>query len=248
MRPLIGITCSREVGGAWGLYSPGHFMDYTYDDYSQAIHYCGGASVLIPVAQNLDALRTVLDRLDGLLLSGGPDINPRFYGEEPLAGLGEIDEGLDRMELEAARIAFQKNLVIFAICRGIQVLNVALGGTLYQDIGSQVQESINHTQKAGKNINTHSIKVERKTILYNILRRREIWVNGKHHQAIKDLAPGLIVSARASDGIIEAIEYPKKKFVLGVQWHPEGTWEEDAYSKKLFRAFIQATISHLKKH
>jgi len=247
MRPLIGITCSREVGGAWGLYSTGHFMDYTYDEYSRAIHYGGGAPVLIPVAQTHDTLLTILDRLDGLLLSGGPDINPRFYGQEPLAGLGEIDEDLDRMELEAARMAFQKDLPIFAICRGIQVLNVSLGGTLYQDIGSEIQESINHTQKADKSVNTHSIRVEKRTNLYSLLGRREIWVNGKHHQAIKDLAPGLIVSAKSRDGIIEAVEYSGKKFVLGVQWHPEGSWEKDPYSKRLFRAFVEAAISHLEK-
>jgi putative glutamine amidotransferase len=247
MRPLIGITCSRVIGGAWGLYSPGDFMDYTFDDYSHAIQYCGGAPVLIPVAQNKETLLTILERLDGLLLSGGPDINPRFYGEEPLEGLGEIDEGLDRMELEAARLAFQKELPTLAICRGIQVLNVSLGGTLYQDISTQVKESINHSQKADKSINTHSIRIEEKTLLHNIFKRREIWVNGKHHQAIKDLAPGLIISAKAKDGIIEAMEHPKKKFILGVQWHPEGTWKEDLYSKKLFRAFVQASTHHLKK-
>jgi putative glutamine amidotransferase len=215
-------------------------MDYTYDGYTQAIHFCGGASVLIPVAQSRDSLRTILDRIDGLLLSGGPDINPRFYNEEPLAGLGEIDEALDRMELDVTKMAFQKNLPIFAICRGIQVLNVALGGTLYQDIGSQVRESINHTQKADKSINTHSIEIQKKTLPYNLFRKRKIWVNGKHHQAIKDLARGLIISAQASDGIIEAVEYPGKRFVLGVQWHPEGTWEVDLHSKKLFRAFVRA--------
>jgi putative glutamine amidotransferase len=247
MRPLIGITCSREVGGAWGLYSRGHFMDYTYDEYSRAIHSCGGAPILIPVAQNRDSLGAILDRTDGLLLSGGPDINPKFYREEPILGLGEIDEALDRMELEATKMAFDRGIPIFAVCRGIQVLNVALGGTLYQDIGSQVQESINHTQKADKSINTHSIKIERKTVLYNLFRRKEIWVNGKHHQAIKDVAPSLNISAKANDGIIEAVEYPGKKFVLGVQWHPEGTWEVDPHSKRLFRAFVQAAISHLRK-
>jgi putative glutamine amidotransferase len=247
MRPLIGITCSREVGGAWGLYSRGHFMDYTYDDYSRAIHSCGGAPILIPVAQNRDSLGTVLDRSDGLLLSGGPDINPKFYREEPISGLGEIDEALDRMELEATKMAFDRDVPIFAVCRGIQVLNVALGGTLYQDIANQVRESINHTQRADKSINTHSIKIERKTLLYDLFKTGKIWVNGKHHQAIKDLAPGLNISARASDGIIEAVEITENKFTLGVQWHPEGSWEVDPYSKRLFRAFVQAAISHLRK-
>ena len=248
MKPLIGITCSRVIGGAWGLYSPGHFMDYTFGEYSQAIQYCGGAPLLIPVDQNRDTLRTILDRLDGLLLSGGPDINPRFYGEQPLAGLGEIDEDLDRMELEAAKIAFQKDLPILAICRGIQILNVSQGGTLYQDIPTQVQESINHVQKAEKKVNTHLIRIEGETLLHGIFGKREIWVNGKHHQAIKDLAPGLTISAKAADGMIEAVEHASKKFALGVQWHPEGTWEEDPYSKKLFQAFVRAAMKYLKGH
>jgi len=247
MRPLIGITCSRVIGGAWGLYSPGHFMDYTFNEYSEAIQYCEGAPLLIPIAQNRETLRTILDRLDGLLLSGGPDINPRFYGEQPLAGLGEIDEDLDRMELQIAKMALQKDLPVLAICRGIQVLNVSQGGTLYQDIPTQVQESINHTQKADRKINTHSIRIEANSYLYNIFRRKQIWVNGKHHQAIKDLAPSLIISARASDGVIEAVEHPEKKFVIGVQWHPEGTWKDDPYSRKLFQAFIRVSLNHLKK-
>ena len=248
MRSLIGITCSRVVGGAWGLYSTGHMMDYTFDDYSQAICYAGGAPVILPVAQNRETFQTILERLDGLLLSGGPDINPRFYGEEPLEGLGEIDEGLDHMELQIAKLAFKKDLPILAICRGIQVLNVSLGGTLYQDIANQIKGSTNHTQKVDKGVNTHSIRVEEKTLLHRILGKRTIWVNGKHHQAVKEVAPELIVSALAKDGVIEAVEIPSKGFVLGVQWHPEGTWRKDPYSKKLFEAFIRAAFRHQKKN
>ena len=249
MRPLIGITCSRVIGGAWGQYSPGHFMDYTYEEYVQAICVGGGAPVIIPVPQNRETLHTVFDRLDGLLLSGGPDVNPRLYGEQPLGGLGEIDEGLDYMEIEAARIAFRDDLPILGICRGIQILNVSLGGTLYQDIPSQVKESINHTQKAEKSILTHSIQIEGKSRLHRIFKRKEVWVNGKHHQAIKDLAPGLIVSARAADGIVEAAEHPLKKFIIAVQWHPEGTWKNDIFSKRLFRAFVRvASSASMKPH
>ena len=247
MKPLIGITCSRTVGGAWGQYSLGHFMDYIYEEYCQAILYCGGAPVIIPISQDTGTFRTIFDRLDGLLLSGGPDINPRLYGEESSPGLGEVDEGLDRMELEAAALAFQANLPTLGICRGAQILNVSQGGTLYQDIPGQVQDSIGHAQKADKNVLTHSIQIEGKTLLAGISKRKAIWVNGKHHQAIKDLAPGFRVSARATDGIIEAIEHPSKKFLLGVQWHPEGTWEDDLYSKRLFRAFIEAAIGSMKK-
>ena len=139
-------------------------------------------------------------------------------------------------------MAFQKDLPILGICRGIQILNVSQGGTLYQDIPGQGQESISHTQKADKSVLTHSIQIGVKTLLYKLFKRKEIWVNGKHHQAIKGLAPGLILSARAADGIIEAVEHPSRKFVIGVQWHPEGTWKNDIYSKKLIRAFVKAAI------
>jgi len=240
MMPLIGITCSRVVGGPWGIYSAGYFMDYTFDDYSQAVRFWGGAAVLIPAAQNRQTLQTILRRLDGLILSGGPDINPKFYGEQPLPGLEEIDEDLDRMELEATRIAFARNLPILAICRGIQVLNVSQGGTLYQDIPTQVQESILHTQKADKKTTTHATRIEAKTLLSRVVGRKEIWVNGRHHQAVKDVAPGFVVSARATDGVVEAMEHSSKRFVIGVQWHPEGNWRDDPYSRRLFRAFVRA--------
>lgn len=239
-RPLIGITCSRATGGAWGIYSLGHFMDYTFSDYSQAILHAGGAPLIVPSAQDEKSLEAILGAVQGLILSGGPDIHPRRYGEEPSSGLGEVDEALDRMELMAASLALEKNLPVLGICRGIQVLNVALGGTLYQDIPSQVTESICHTPKTDKAVNTHTVRVEARSRLRRILGRPEIWVNGKHHQALKDPAPGLVVSARARDGVIEAVEHPHKRYVVGVQWHPEGTWRDDVCSKKLFQSFVRA--------
>jgi len=236
--PLIGITCSRVTGGAWGTYSLGHFMDYTFSDYSEAILHAGGAPVIIPVAQDAGSLETLLGSLQGLILSGGPDIHPRRYGEEPLAGLGEVDEALDRMELSIAGLAVERNLPVLGICRGIQVLNVALGGTLYQDIASQVPDSICHTPKVDKAVNTHTVRIDSGSRLRSIFGKAKIWVNGKHHQAIKDLAPGLVIAARARDTVIEAVEHPEKRFVVGVQWHPEGTWRDDLHSKKLFNAFV----------
>jgi putative glutamine amidotransferase len=247
MRPLIGITCSRRIVEGWAPDSHGDRIDYTFEEYSKAIRHFGGAPVLIPIAQNRETFQTILDRIAGLLLSGGPDVHPKSYHEQPLSELAEVDEVLDRMELEIARMAFQRNLPILAVCRGIQVLNVSRGGTLYQDIPTQVKDSINHLQNVDKTIQTHTIRIEGKTLLHRLFRKKEVWVNGKHHQAIKDLAPDFVVSARAEDRIIEAIEHPSKRFVLGVQWHPEGTWEKDPYSKKLFRAFVQATINTMKK-
>lgn len=241
--PLIGITCSRLTGGAWGMYSLGHFMDYALSDYSQAILHAGGASVIIPAAQDRKSLARILSSLQGLILSGGPDVHPRRYGEEPLAGLGEVDDALDHMELMAAGLAIEKNLPLLGICRGIQVLNIALGGNLYQDIPAQVPESICHTPKTDKAVSTHTVRIQTGSRLHTLFGKREIWVNGKHHQALKDLATGLVVAARAKDGVVEAVEFPDKRFIVGVQWHPEGTWREDAYSQKLFSAFVQAAAA-----
>jgi putative glutamine amidotransferase len=238
--PLIAITCSRVTGGAWGMYSLGHFMDYTFSDYSQAILHAGGAALILPTAQDRKSLEAILNVVQGLILSGGPDIHPLRYGEEPIAGLGEVDEALDQMELLAAAMAIAKNLPVLGICRGIQVLNVTLGGTLYQDITSQIPEGICHTPKTDKAVNTHTVRIEPGSRLHKLVGRQEIWVNGKHHQAIKDLAPGLVASARSKDGVIEAVELPAKRFAVGVQWHPEGTWREDACSQKLFSAFVKA--------
>ena len=240
MKPLIGITCSRIIGGPWSVYSTGHFMDYTFNEYSHAIVQSGGAPVLLPVAQNQGTLKTILAKLNGLVLSGGPDINPRYYKEQPLKGLGEIDDALDQMEIAVAKEAYRLNLPTLAICRGIQTLNVSLGGNLYQDIALQVDGSINHSQKADKSINTHTVTISAGTRLSDVYKNKKIWVNGKHHQAVKDPAPGFVVSATAADGVIEAIEDLSKRFVVGVQWHPEGTWKSDVNSKRLFKAFVKA--------
>jgi len=215
-------------------------MDYTFDDYSRAVVHAGGAPVIVPAAHQARTLADLLERLDGLLLSGGPDVHPRFYREQPLPGLGEVDEPLDRMELAAARQAHDRGLPILGICRGIQTLNVALGGTLYQDIATQVPDCIEHLQKAAKDVNTHQVVIETNSRLQAVLGRTRIWVNGKHHQAVKKTGKGLRVSARAPDGVVEALEDPTKPFVVAVQWHPEGTWRTDPLSRKLFGAFVTA--------
>jgi putative glutamine amidotransferase len=155
--------------------------------------------------------------------------------------LGDLDEELDLAELAVTRAVLDRNLPLFAVCRGIQVLNVALGGTLIQDIATQVEEAINHVQLAPKHVTTHEVRLEPGSLLTKILNRRALQVNGRHHQAVKETAPGLRVAARAPDGVIEAVECPDRRFVLGVQWHPEGTWRVDAPSRKLFQALVRAS-------
>lgn len=143
------------------------------------------------------------------------------------------------MELDLIRSVLDRDMPLLAVCRGIQVLNVALGGTLIQDISTQVEGAINHVQLAPKHVTTHKVRLEPESMLSGILNRRTLQVNGRHHQAVKDAAPGLDVAARAPDRVIEAVEWPEGRFVLGVQWHPEGTWRVDAPSRKLFQALVR---------
>lgn len=239
-RPVIGITCSRSVGGRWSSYSLGHFMEYAYDAYSQAVLNCGGTPLLIPIAQNSHSLAAICELLHGLILSGGPDINPRFYNDEPRQGLEDVDEAQDEMEIEITRQALAAGVPILGICRGLQLLNVAMGGTLYQDIARQVPKALNHSPSADRSIVTHKVEIESGTRLQDTLERRSLWVNSKHHQAVKNPASGLKVSAVASDGLIEALEDPGRPFVLAVQWHPEGLWQKDVSARQLFEALISA--------
>jgi putative glutamine amidotransferase len=239
-RPVIGITCSRSVNGRWSDYSLGHFMEFAFDAYSQAVLNCGGAPLLVPISQDKSSLAAICRRIDGLILTGGPDVNPRFYNEEPRQGLMDVDEAQDLMELELTRLAVAADLPVFGICRGLQVLNVAMGGTLVQDIARQVPKACNHAPRADRSTVSHKVRIEPHTRLQSILHRRSLWVNSKHHQAVNRLAPGLMVCAVATDGIIEALEAADKSFLLAVQWHPEGLWQEDAAARKLFKALVTA--------
>jgi putative glutamine amidotransferase len=242
-RPLIGITCSRNVGGRWSSYSLGNFQDFVFDAYSRGVLVAGGAPLLIPITQNKQSISALCHSLDGLIFSGGPDINPRFYQHEPLPGLREVDDDSDRTAIELIGQALALDLPILCICRGIQLLNVALGGTLYQDVPTEIPSALNHNQQADRAVVTHTVTVLPDTLLRRIVKRDRLWVNSKHHQAVSDVAPGLIVSAHAADGLVEAVEKPDQRFVVAVQWHPEGLWPHDIYAKRLFQALIRAAAS-----
>jgi putative glutamine amidotransferase len=238
-RPIIGITCSRTPGGRWGDYSLGQFLDYVYEAYSRSVALCGGAPLLLPVVLENEIAAALVERLDGLILAGGPDVHPRLYGEEVAPGLGPVDFDADRLQIALAKSAVEHDLPLLGICRGIQVLNVALGGTLHQDLKAS-PSTISHTQTADRGVASHTVSVAAGTRLHRIVRQKSIWVNSHHHQAIKDPAPGLAISATAGDGIIEAVELPEHPFALAVQWHPEGMAGHDLYAKRLFKAFVAA--------
>jgi putative glutamine amidotransferase len=239
-RPLIGITGNTRIGGAWGECSKGSRLDFLDESYPAGVEAAGGLPLIIPIYTAQENIARVLERIDGLILSGGPDILPRFYEQEPRPGLGEVNYELDLMELSLAREALDTDLPILGICRGIQVLAAVGGGTLFQDLETELPGCLKHRVAVDKATLSHQVEVIRPSRLHEIVDEDRIWVNSGHHQAVKDLPPGWQASAKAADGVIEAMELPGERFCLGVQWHPEGTARHDPASQAIFQALVQA--------
>lgn len=209
--------------------------------YARAIQEAGGVPLILPISSSPTVLRQMANRLDGILVSGGNfDIHPRLYGEEATNKLGEIKEERTRFELGLISSALERDLPLLGVCGGAQAINVALGGSLYQDIASQIPEAGQHQQGKLKEIGGHKIKVHDGTKLKLIVKQEKLEVNTTHHQAVKKLGRGLIVNATAEDGVIEGIESTKHFFVLGVQWHPEFLTERDVLQRKIFASLISA--------
>jgi putative glutamine amidotransferase len=216
-KPVIGITpCSR------------------LDDYVESVRRAGGDPVVLSNDEDPSA---VLERVDGLLLTGGLDVDPARYGQEPHPTTETAPER-DAFEIPLAREAVARDLPLFAICRGVQVLNVAEGGTLVQDIPSSVQSDVTHSVQVPKNHFAHGLTITPATRLSGVLRDTSA-VNSRHHQALDAIAPSFVVSAVAPDGVVEAIEKPGASFCVGVQWHPENFWQSGEFAP-LFSAFVDA--------
>ncbi|WIG58519.1 MAG: Glutamine amidotransferase, class I [Ktedonobacterales bacterium] len=238
--PVIGIPCySTERGDNQ---RPIYANNQTY---AQAIIHAGGAPVLIPPGSP-DMLAAIYARLDGLLLSGGGDVNPAFYGEDPIPACQPPEQERDEAELALTRAALADGLPILGICRGHQLLNIALGGSLYQDIPTQWQGKFLRHDCAGevRDHIAHSIQIAPGSQLASILGTTETGVNSFHHQALKALGAGLRTVATSEDGVIEGIELPDRPFVLAVQYHPEAMEATDPISRRLFAAFVRACAAH----
>lgn len=206
-------------------------------DYSRAIVKAGGIPILLP-SEGIPHINRLITKIDGLLLSGGGDVDPALFGEEPHRHLGNVTPERDHFEFQLAKAMLQGEKPMLGICRGMQVINIAAGGNIYQDIYSQCQAPIlQHSQRAPAQHASHFIQLEKGSILQSIMGEKSVKVNSYHHQAVKDVPDPFVVSARSSDGIIEAIESSTHRFVVGVQWHPEAL--RDAYSSKLFAEFIK---------
>jgi putative glutamine amidotransferase len=233
--PLVGVPCySGERAGS------GRPFYGNNQSYVRALIGAGLAPLLIPPMDEA-ALEAVCARLDGLLLSGGEDVDPAFYGEERLPECQAPDRERDAMELALARMALARDLPVLGICRGIQTLNVARGGTLYQDLGTQLPETHPHAMShLPRATLTHEIVVERGSHLAEILGVERLGVNSLHHQAVREPGTGLKVVALADDGVVEAMEATDRRFVVAVQYHPEELIETDELSRKLFAAFARS--------
>ncbi|NPV84905.1 MAG: gamma-glutamyl-gamma-aminobutyrate hydrolase family protein [Anaerolineae bacterium] len=236
--PLIGVTASRSETKSD---LPRAQVNETY---IQALLQAGGTPLILPVGLSEEHLLPLCSSLDGFLLTGGADIDPALFGGQPHAEVYGIDHARDRMEIALTRLCAQNNIPLLAICRGIQVMNVALGGTLYTHIADQLPNALRHDwyPNFARDRLSHRVRIEKDSQLYRILGSETLEVNSLHHQGVAKVAPGLLASAFSPDQLVEALELRGHPFAIGVQWHPE---ELTAHlpMRALFNAFIQAASS-----
>jgi putative glutamine amidotransferase len=216
--------------------------DRAYVACIQAVADAGGLPVLIPVSVNNDVLRATYARLDGVLLPGGGDVDPGLYQALKHPKTGESDDARDHTEIAVAKWAVEDDLPLMGICRGHQVLNVAMGGTLIQDIPAQIGTTITHDfpEDRPRGLPAHPVQIDPGSRLADILDTTTPMVNSLHHQSIETACPGACITAYAPDGVVEALEFPDKHFVLSVQWHAEEMYADRVVMGRLFRAFVEA--------
>ena len=235
--PLIGVTTSITIGKM-------PERAYVNSAYLHAVQQAGAVPVVLPPQLSAASLARLARGLDGLLLTGGGDIDPAVFGEAPHPTLFEVAPTRDTLEASAVRIALERRLPILAVCRGIQLLNVALGGTLFQDVGTDPGTQLQHSPPAPRDQPTHKVKVKPGSRLAETLGTDELEVNSMHHQAVKALGTGLAAVAWAPDQIIEGVEMTEpSRFVLGVQWHPEELVGHSEAARRLFAALVRSARS-----
>jgi putative glutamine amidotransferase len=234
-KPIIGLTPQYDYERNRVWIGP---------NYLGAVKAAGGVPILLPLQADKEELEAAAKVCDGFLFTGGPDIDPFRFGEETVSQCGVVIPERDKMEEDLFQTVMESGKPILGICRGIQVLNVFLDGTLYQDIPAQFPSdlSIAHSQLSGNSVLSHSVLVKKGTLLSDILCKDYIKVNSFHHQGIKDLAPVLQTAGISMDSLIEAVYLPEHKFFLGVQWHPEHLYRSNEDALKIFQSFVNACM------
>ncbi|MBU9713876.1 gamma-glutamyl-gamma-aminobutyrate hydrolase family protein [Evansella tamaricis] len=230
-KPMIGVLplYDKDKESYWML--PG---------YMKGIELAGGIPVMLPLTTDRDLIMTLAKTYDGFLFTGGQDVNPELYGEKVEEFCGELCHERDTMEKFLFHQAVLLDKPMFGICRGIQLFNTLLGGTLYQDIPLQFSKMVGHKQNAPYDKPVHHVSIDNESLLSKLLNLRSMMVNSYHHQGIHELSDQLVCNARAEDGLVEAVHMPGKRFVLAVQWHPEFNYETDQANFKLFQEFVCA--------
>jgi putative glutamine amidotransferase len=236
-RPLIGISTGISRNLDW----PNYFYTSVSECYVNAVLRAGGVPIVLPVIDDTAAIAEQVKVLDGVIITGGEDINPQMYNEEPHNTLGVIQPRRDVFEKLLLDEAFKEKKPVLGICRGQQFLNVYHGGTLHQDILTSTggKSYLKHNQENNRLQGTHSVDIKKGSWLSKILEKNVVLVNSFHHQAVKDLAPDFKITAESKDGVIEGIEKVKGSFCVGVQWHPEMMEEQSLEMQKLFKGFIE---------
>jgi putative glutamine amidotransferase len=238
-KPKIGITMSETRPAESYRWPARKSFDYIKREYYQAILLSGGIPILLANVESASALKALTDSIDGLLLTGGGDMHPRNFGQGPHANLSETTAARDDFELEAIRRAMKLGIPILGICRGHQVLNVALGGTLFQDLSCVGHKTLAHSDPNQTGKVFHKVRIEKGSKLHKAVGATLIESNSSHHQVVDRLGKGLKTVAFAPDGLNEGIEHTAYDFLIGVQWHPEAIFRR-SHCRRLFRAFIDA--------
>ncbi len=229
-KPMIGLIplVDEERQSYWML--PG---------YMEGIGQAGGIPVMLPLTSGKEELWQIAEEMDGFLYTGGQDVSPDLYAQERSEKCGPCCSGRDEMEAMLFRMAYEKDKPLLGICRGIQLLNVLMGGTLYQDLPSEHPSDIGHHQPPPYDAPTHSVNLVEHSPLHELLQKKTLMVNSYHHQAIRVLAPKLLAMAISEDGLVEAACVPEKSFIWGIQWHPEFSYRTDESSRTIFSEFIR---------
>ncbi|HWP72186.1 MAG TPA: gamma-glutamyl-gamma-aminobutyrate hydrolase family protein [Gemmatimonadaceae bacterium] len=242
-RPTIGITTQslQAIDGIPAALPASVVMNQRY---YEAVAAAGAAPVLIPLLDDIDALRATYEACAGIMIPGGVDMDPGTYGEAPHERLGRVDPARDRVELQLTRWAIEDRKPLLGLCRGLQVINVAAGGTLYQDLDAQLDGAIRHdyfpTYGFDRDYVSHDVAVAPASRLRSLVEIDQLPVNSMHHQGVKRLGAGLVACAHAADGLIEAVESVNGHWMVGVQWHPEVFEADDPHTRELFRGFVRA--------